>query len=120
MLSKISVFGVLGMLVVGVSALPANADTAVVQQTTQDMIIDGNGNAAVQSSEQIQRIRVRGGRPGRATEATGVVQDVYQGGYVVGDDNAVIQENTQISDIEERRGRARGRGRGRQRIEIDQ
>jgi len=118
MLSKISVFGALGILAIGISALPVQADTAVVQQTTQDMIIDGNGNAAVQSSQQIQRIRTRTGV--RSEGATGVVQDVYQGGYVLGDDNVVIQENTQVSDIEERRSGARGRARGRQRIEIDQ
>lgn len=116
MFSKISVLGALGVMAVGISALPVQADTAVVQQTTQDMIIDGDGNAAVQSSQQINSIRTRVGQP---EGATGVVQDVYQGGYVIGDDNAAIQENSQINVIEERRNN-RARGERRSRITVEQ
>jgi hypothetical protein len=115
MLSKISALGVLGVLAVGVAALPVKADTAVVQQTTQDMIIDGHGNATVQSSEQYNSIRTRG----RSEDATGVVQDVYQGGLVIGDDNVSIQENSQTSIIEQRNNRARG-GRRSHRITVEQ
>lgn len=117
MLSKISVLGALGVLAVGISALPVKADTAVVQQTTQDMIIDGSGNAAVQSSQQVNSIRTRVER--RDGAATGVVQDVYQGGYVIGEDNAAIQENRQVNVIEERRNN-RARGGRRSRITVDQ
>jgi hypothetical protein len=106
-------------LAVGLSAFPANADTAVVQQTTQDMYIEGSGNATVQSSQQVNSIRTRAESRHRHGDngSTGVVQDVYQGGTVVGDDNVAIQENSQVNVIERRGNRARG---GRSRITVEQ
>ncbi len=115
MFSKVSILGAFGLLAMGFSALPASADTAVVQQTTQDMYIQGSGNATIQSSQQVNSIRTRG----RATDgaATGIVQDVYQGGTVIGDDNLAIQENSQVNVIERQDNRARGR---RSRITVEQ
>lgn len=112
MLKHISTLGLLGIAALGFVAMPANADTAVVQQGTQDIYIQGDGNAAVQSSQQINRIERRG-PSGRRVESTGIVQDIYQGGTLVGDDNAVYQESSQVNVIQERvRPNNRGQGRG--------
>jgi hypothetical protein len=111
MLKHISTLGLLGVAALGFVAMPASADTAVVQQGTQDIYIQGDGNAAVQSSQQINRIyRDRAGRP---TPSTGVVQDIYQGGTVVGEGNGVYQESSQVNVVQERvRPNQANRGRG--------
>ncbi|WP_017296815.1 hypothetical protein [Nodosilinea nodulosa] len=114
MLKHISTLGLLGIAALGFMAMPASADTAVVQQGTQDLYIQGDGNAAVQSSQQINRV-YRDRQSGRRVESTGVVQDIYQGGTVAGDDNAVYQESSQVNVIHDRvrpenRGHAHGRG----------
>ncbi|HEY9295616.1 MAG TPA: hypothetical protein VIQ31_04440 [Phormidium sp.] len=99
MLKQVSALGLLGAAVLGSLALPAAADTAVVQQTTQDMVIQGSGNTGIQSSEQINVIRRD--RVNRDITNTGIVQDVYQGGTVVGNDNAAYQENSQVNVIQD-------------------
>ncbi|MGF1566844.1 MAG: hypothetical protein ACFCVD_02015 [Nodosilinea sp.] len=91
-------------------AMPASADTAIVQQGTQDIYIQGDGNAAVQSSQQINR--VYRDRAGSRVDSTGVVQDIYQGGTVAGEGNGVYQESSQINVIQERT-RPSHNGRGR-------
>ncbi|HSM81548.1 MAG TPA: hypothetical protein VLS96_07675 [Nodosilinea sp.] len=114
MLKHISTLGLLGVAALGFVAMPASADTAVVQQGTQDIYIQGDGNAAVQSSQQVNRIYRD--RAGRQVESTGIVQDIYQGGMVVGDDNGVYQESNQVNVIQERvrprQSDHRGRGHG--------
>jgi hypothetical protein len=111
MLKHISVLGLLGFAALGFVAMPANADTAVVQQGTQDIYIQGDGNAAVQSSQQVNRIERRGQASRR--DSTGIVQDMYQTGTVLGDGNAVYQESSQVNVIREQtRPQSRGRGRG--------
>ena len=117
MLNKLSAIGLLSFAVIGGVALPAAADTAVVQQGTQDLYIQGDGNTAVQRSEQINR--VQRSRVETRTNSTGVVQDIYQGATVVGDDNAAFQESSQINIIE-RGNRPQGRGQGRGNITIQQ
>jgi acetyl-CoA carboxylase carboxyltransferase component len=113
MLKHISTLGLLGFAALGFVAMPASADTAVVQQGTQDIYIQGDGNATVQTTRQVNRIE-RSGPAGRRTESSGVVQDMYQTGTIVGDDNAVYQESNQVNVIRERaRTGARGNdGRG--------
>lgn len=115
MLKHISTLGLLSVAAFGFAAMPATADTAVVQQGTQDIYIQGDGNGAVQRSQQYNEIRTD--RPaGRTTGGnTGIVQDIYQGGTVVGDDNGVYQESNQVNIIQERvrsNNNDRGRGRG--------
>ena len=100
MLKHISILGLLGVATLGAVAMPAQADTAVVQQTTQDMYIDGNGNATVQRSQQINHIEHRG--RARRSDSTGIVQDALQTGTVFGDGNAAYQENNQVNVIQER------------------
>lgn len=116
MLKKISVLGLLGVAALGVVALPVKADTAVVQQGTQDLIIEGDGNGVVQSSQQTSRIRQERG----ARSSTGVVQDVYQGGTILGDDNAVYQESSQVNVLEERQRHQNRGNRGHRNINIQQ
>ncbi len=117
MLKHISVLGLLGAAALGFVALPASADTAVIQQSTQDIYIQGSGNAAVQIGDQGSRIERQG--PAGRREATGVVQDIYQTGTIVGDDNAVYQESRQTNVIRERvqPNNTRGQGRGA-RVEV--
>jgi flagellar basal body rod protein FlgF len=100
MLKHISVLSLLGVVALGAVAVPAHADTAIVQQGTQDIYIQGDGNAAVQSSQQVNRMYRD--RAGRQIESTGVVQDIYQGGTVVGEGNGVYQESSQVNVIQER------------------
>lgn len=113
MLKHISTLGLLGMAAVGLVAMPASADTAVVQQSTQDIYIQGDGNATVQTTRQTNRIE-RQGPAGRRVGATGIVQDTYQTGTVVGNDNAVYQESRQTNVIQERvrPNNTRSQGRG--------
>lgn len=118
MLKHISTLGLLGFAALGFVAMPASADTAVVQQGTQDIYIQGDGNATVQRSEQMNRVETRG-RTGRQVESTGIVQDIYQTGTVVGDDNAAYQESSQVNIIRESRPENRGRGHGRGGARID-
>jgi hypothetical protein len=120
MLKHISILGLLGFAALGFVAMPASADTAVVQQGTQDIYIQGDGNAAVQSSQQINR--VYRDRAGRQVDSTGIVQDIYQGGTVVGEGNGIYQESSQINVVQERvrpNHANRGHGRGGARIDID-
>ena len=112
MLKNLSILGLLSAATLGMVAMPASADTAVVQQSTQDILIEGDGNRTIQSTQQMNQIRRdRAGAARR--DNSGVVQDVYQGGTVIGDDNRAYQENTQINVIEERNRPSHRNGRGR-------
>ncbi len=102
MLKHISTVGLLGFAALGLVAMPASADTAVVQQGTQDIYIQGDGNAAIQSSQQINRINRSTTPNARRTDSTGIVQDIYQGGTVAGSGNGVYQESSQVNVIQER------------------
>ena len=97
MLKKTCTWGLLSIAALTLISLPAQADTAVVQQSTQDLYIYGEDNDADQVSEQInihQRVNA-----GRRHSSTGVVQDVYQGASVIGEDNDAYQENRQINRV---------------------
>ncbi|MDJ0703338.1 MAG: hypothetical protein QNJ46_08665 [Leptolyngbyaceae cyanobacterium MO_188.B28] len=99
MLKQTYTLGLLSLAALGLVSLPAQADTAVVQQSTQDLYIYGEGNSGTQVSEQInihQRVNTHGRRSN-----TGIVQDVYQGATVVGEDNDAYQGNSQINVTEE-------------------
>lgn len=112
MLKNLSILGLLSVATLGMVAMPASADTAVVQQSTQDILIEGDGNRTIQSTQQMNQIRRdRAGAARR--DNSGVVQDVYQGGTVIGDDNRAYQENTQINVIQERNRPSQNNGRGR-------
>ena len=101
MLKKTYTLGLLSIVALGMISLPAQADTAVVQQSTQDLYISGEDNSAMQMSEQInlhQRVNTGGRR-----SSTGIVQDVYQGATVLGEDNDAYQGNHQINRVRIRR-----------------
>ena len=116
MFKKTYTLALLGVAALGLVSLPAQADTAVVQQSTQELYIEGAGNEGAQVSEQLSiHHRVNAGR---RRSSTGVVQDVYQGASVVGEDNEAYQVNSQINITEEinhprHSGRRHGRIRGR-------
>ncbi len=107
--------GLFTLAALGMVSLPALADTAVVQQSTQDLYIYGEDNNGTQVSEQINmHHRVNTG--GRHSN-TGVVQDVYQGASVIGEDNDAYQGNSQINITEEiNRPRHSDRQQGRIRV----
>lgn len=115
MLKRTYTLGLLGIAALGMISLPAQADTAVVQQSTQDLYIYGEGNSGAQVSEQINmHHRVNSGSQ---RSSTGIVQDVYQGASVIGEDNNAYQGNSQINITEEMtRPRHRGRQQGQIRI----
>lgn len=119
MLKNVSILGLLSAVTLGAAVLPASADTAVVQQGTQDIYIEGDDNTAIQRSQQINRIEVTRERAGRGSSNTGIVQDIYQGGTILGDDNAVLTESNQINVIEDRARPSQSRGRGG-RVEVRQ
>jgi hypothetical protein len=117
MLKQASVFGILSAALVGMMALPAQADdtaiestgdTATVQTSTSEIYIEGIGNTAVQSTTQMNRTR-RG-----SSGNTGTVQDAYTGATVLGEENTVYQEQTQINMTKDANVRRSGRARGYQ------
>ena len=110
MLSKISALGALGVLALGVAALPVQADTATVQESTQQTIITGDNNDIDQHVRQESRIRTRVNSSSSSGSSIGTVQDGRQITDVFGDDNEVDQDTDQYNVIQERRG-ARGRSR---------
>lgn len=94
----------------GLISLPAKAqDTAIIQRSTTDVYIEGEGNDAVQSVTQVNHTRRVNGRRGGSTAT---VQDAYSGAVILGEDNGVYQDQTQISIEEEVNRRPRNR-RGR-------
>ena len=102
MLNKAFALGLLSIAALGVISLPAQADTAVIQEATQDLYIDGWDNDADQVSEQ--RSSHRSDDADRSRSSIGVVQDAYQGATVYGEDNDAYQENRQINRVRIRRG----------------
>lgn len=101
MLKKTFALGLLSFAALGFVSVPAQADTAVVQTSTQDTYIEGAYNGSGQMSDQINIHRSKGKKRG----STGVVQDVYQRTTVLGNDNRAIQSGRQVNVIERRNGR---------------
>ena len=101
MLKKTYTLGLLNIAALGMISLPAQADTAIVQQSTQDLYINGEDNSADQVSEQINLHRRVNADDRRSS--TGVIQDVYQGATVIGEDNDAYQGNHQINRVRIRR-----------------
>ncbi|NET37318.1 MAG: hypothetical protein F6K19_35725 [Cyanothece sp. SIO1E1] len=117
MLKQVYTLGLLSIAALGVTALPAQADTAVIQSTTQETYIEGVYNGSAQVNEQInlnRSVNVRG-RNG----STGIVQDTYQGTVVIGEDNTAVQSGSQIN-ITEEVNRSRRGSRRRAPIYIEQ
>jgi len=94
---------ILALGAIGFASLPARSDeipagdTAVIQETTQDAIITGNGNYTEQNSSQINR------RQRRETGNAGTVQRSNQAADVQGNGNDTIQDVEQVN--EDREGR---------------
>jgi hypothetical protein len=86
------------LLVIGLSvatlglSLPAHADdTATVNQTSQDAVITGKGNATSQSNDTTVRNRAAGRSTG---SNTGTSNSTDQKVDVLGDGNATSQKNS--------------------------
>jgi hypothetical protein len=111
MLKKLSTIGFASIAALGCIAVPALADTAVVQTGTQDLYVEGEGNKATQESEQINHTRRV--NPRAQDGSTGIVQDSYQGGTVLGEDNRTHQGSSQVN-VSEEKGRRRLLKHGRE------
>jgi hypothetical protein len=98
MLRKLLQFSLLSGATLVLLASPAHADTAVVQQGTQDLVVDGAGNHAVQESSQVNYNRDVNSKNSNGN--TGIVQDNYQRGAVFGEDNGTYQGNSQVNVTE--------------------
>jgi hypothetical protein len=88
----------LTIALLGVVALPAMADTAVIQDNSQDVYVDGVNNAADQLNEQMswsQRVNVQG-----QDGSVGVVQKSVHMGTILGKDNTTYQHNSQVNVTE--------------------
>lgn len=115
MLKKFFAFGVLGAATFGLLALPAQADTAVIQESDNYTIIDGTNNSVQQSASQESRTRTTSSLRHKSRSNNAVIQESVGTAEVYGRGNEVYQEQTQtsvIEEVEEQRSR-RGRGRGR-------
>ena len=110
MLRKTGMFSLLSATLLGVVSLPAQANNATVQTSTQQAVINGNNNQVIQVINQTNvnnhsgrgNQRRNGERNNRAT-----VQDAYQGASVHGSNNRVRQESNQVNAEQSSRGRRR-------------
>ena len=116
MLKKLSAISCLGLATLGLVSLPAQADDARIQNSTQQTYIDGSGNNSTQINRQINKTRHSG--RGRRNSDSGYVQDTYQDNVVVGDDNDSRQYSEQRNVVETGR-RRKGKKRGGNHIEMN-
>lgn len=91
------------------SAWPVLADTAVIQNGTQDTVIYGNRNRVIQLVDQASAVN---GGSGTTGGDTGLVQDAAQGITIVGNKNRVRQIMLQSTSLEHSKpGKQKQRGR---------
>jgi len=104
MLKKFFTLGVLGVATCGVLALPAQADTAIIQESDSLTVIEGYDNSAESSTVQESGVssRRRSGSDNSSNNA--VVQDTINTIEVYGEGNDAKSEQIQRSVIRERSG----------------
>ncbi|NET37319.1 MAG: hypothetical protein F6K19_35730 [Cyanothece sp. SIO1E1] len=126
MLKKTGTLSLLSAVVLGVISLPAQADNATVQNSTQQATISGDNNQVIQVINQVN-INRRGRGSGRRwrgrgarRQNTAVVQDALQNAVVDGNGNTVIQETNQINVRRGRRRRGNNQARGWRRDRNDE
>lgn len=107
MLTRIGVLGVLGTAMLGAVPLPTWANTATVQNASQQATITGDHNQVIQVINQVNINQPGQGNLKRALNTVGTVQDAAQAATVNGQANQAIQMTTQINQ------RAQGNGQGR-------
>ncbi|NCJ08156.1 hypothetical protein GS597_16905 [Synechococcales cyanobacterium C] len=95
MFKQMLTLGLLSGAALGFVALPAAADTAVIQSSQQDVIIDGRGNSSRQSTSQSSTYR----SSGSGRDSSAVVQDAVQFGEIYGVDNSSRQDTRQRSEV---------------------
>jgi len=108
---KISILGVLSTALLGVAPLPTWANTATVQNASQQATVTGDNNQVIQVINQVNVNHPGQGNLKRALNNTGTVQDAAQGATVNGQDNQAIQTTTQVN--QRAPGNAQGRGNDR-------
>ncbi|MCG8363356.1 MAG: hypothetical protein MJA27_08505 [Pseudanabaenales cyanobacterium] len=110
MLRKTGMFSLLSATLLGIVSLPAQANNATVQTSTQQAVINGNNNQVIQVINQTNVINHSGrGNQRRNDERNNraTVQDAYQGVSVHGSNNRVRQESNQVNAEQSSRGRRR-------------
>jgi hypothetical protein len=105
MLKKVCTLSCLSFAALGLISLPAQADTAVIQSTTNEAYVGGTNNRASQVSEQYNRIGTRGKKDN--PNDTGIIQEAYQGVQVDGEGNQVEQRSQQRNIIQNQPGKNR-------------
>lgn len=90
------------------SAWPVLADTAVIQNGSQDTVIYGNKNRVIQLINQASTVNSRA-EP--TAGDTGLIQDSAQGLTIVGDKNRVRQVVIQATDVNQFKPRMHKHGR---------
>lgn len=93
MLRNTGIISLVGATVFGLAPIPAQADEAVVQTSTQEAVISGDNNRVTQVTNQINISHPGRGKLHKGNRA--VVQDAYQGASVSGRGNNVFQRSRQ-------------------------
>lgn len=106
MFKQTLVLSLLSIATVGGVSLPAMADDAVVQTSTQSTYVEGRNNESYQFNEQRNSIsRTRARRDTLDSESgrnTGVIQDSFQDSVVLGEGNRSYQEGRQVNEMKTR------------------
>ncbi len=93
------IFSLLAIATVGLTPISAKADTAVIQESTQESYTTGEGNVSVQNSSQVNRQSTyHRGRYGYYTDkddSTGIVQRSSQYCDQYGESNVCVQNGEQ-------------------------
>ncbi len=104
--TKRVVLSLLAISNLGLVALPARADNAIIQESLQESINTGKGNTSIQNSYQESQIRRdRRGRGNGEVIDTGVVQRNDQYCDQAGRNNLCVQNSNQHNRIRYRHGR---------------
>ncbi|WP_448561140.1 hypothetical protein [Trichothermofontia sp.] len=113
MLTKIGVLGVFSTAMVGMAPLPTWANTATVQNASQQATVTGDNNQVIQVISQVNVNHPGQGNLKRALNYTGTVQDAAQGAMITGQGNQAIQNTTQFNQHSQVINTPRGVPRGR-------
>ncbi|MFB6275674.1 MAG: hypothetical protein ABEI32_05940 [Halothece sp.] len=110
--TKTVLLGLLTVSALGAVSLPAKGDNAVIQESTQESVITGEGNVSGQSSYQRSSVEERS--RGHSEEAdVGVVQSNRQYCDQYGARNVCAQSSDQRSDVRTNNSRHTRPGHGR-------
>ena len=105
--TKKAIVAFLAFSTLGLAAIPARADEALIQETVQESYTTGHDNVSVQNSSQQNRqySSTRGRRVYGNRNDVGIVQRSQQLCDQLGDGNACVQDATQRNTSRQHRSR---------------